>query len=76
MDKIKDFFLNKLVGRIIVRVAASLVAYAASGQLGFQLSLDPNEVNFALNMAAHALISKLKPREKAPEAVAPELPKP
>ena len=62
-DKLKDFLLNKALGRVLVRVAATAVSVAASGQLGFQLSLDPNEVALALTTGANALITWLKPRK-------------
>lgn len=71
-DKIVDFFLNKALGRILVRVSASVVSFLASGQIGLHLQVDPNEVNLLLNALAHSLISKLKPR--APEVPKPEQP--
>ena len=72
-DKVLDFLLNKALGRVAVRVAASTAMYAASGSLGFSLSLDPNELAAAMITGANALISLLKPRKAAP---APEAPKP
>lgn len=65
MEKLKDFFLNKALGKVIVRVSAALVSYLASGQLGFALSLDPNEVALALNAGVQALISLVKHKKPA-----------
>ena len=67
-DRAVDFLLNKVAGRVAVRVAASLAMYAASGALGFSLSLDPNELSAALMIGVNALISVLKPRKSEPAA--------
>lgn len=71
-DKLVDFLLNKALGRVAVRLAASAAMYAASGALGFTLSLDPNELAVAMVTGVNALISLLKPRKSEP---APEAPK-
>ena len=63
LDKLKDFFLDKALGRVVVRVAASLAAYLASGQLGVSLSVDPNELAAALMTGVNALITLVKPRK-------------
>lgn len=66
-DKLKDFFLNKALGRIAVRAGASLAAYLASGAIGVHISVDPAELSAALVTLVNLLITKLKPRE-APKA--------
>ena len=68
-DKVVDFLLNKALGRIAVRVGASAAMWAASGALGFQLSLDPNELANALIIGVNALITLLKPRKSEPAPV-------
>lgn len=67
-DKFKDFLLNKFAGRMAVRLAASLAAYLASGQLGLKVEIDPVELTALLITGVNILISKLKPREEAPKA--------
>lgn len=70
-EKLKDFLLNQLTGRLLVRASASLVAYLASGSIGLHISVDPSEVNLLLNTLLHGLISKLKPRTKEAALEAP-----
>jgi hypothetical protein len=70
-EKVKEFFLEKALGRIIVRVSASLCAYLASGAIGVQLNLNPAEVTALLSAGVNALISLLKPRVKAEVPAAP-----
>jgi hypothetical protein len=75
MNAIKDFLLNKLAGRILVRLVASGAAALATGQLGFTIDLSPTEqlgLVTALSGLAHSALSWLKPRPKAPEAPAAE----
>lgn len=83
-DSIKDFLLNKALGRILVRVIASGAMYLASGKLGFQFDLTPEQQTQLVGASItgiNALISKLKSRPAAipapalPEAPAPEAPK-
>lgn len=64
-DSIKDFLLNKALGRILVRVVASLAASLASGKLGVKLELTPDQQAQLLTGAvtgANAVITWLKPR--------------
>ncbi len=78
-DKFKDFLINKALGRVLVRLVATLAAGLASGAWGVSVELSPEEMASLVTGAAglvNAAISKLKPREKAPEAApAPEAPK-
>lgn len=64
-DKLKDFFLNKALGRVLVRAAAAGATYLASGALGAPLNVDPQELHALLEVAAQGLISFLKPRKPA-----------
>lgn len=72
-DKLKDFFLNKVVGRMIVRLVGTLAAGLASGAWGVSIELSPAEVASLVSAATglfNAVLSKLKPRksEEAPKA--------
>ncbi len=67
MDKIKDFFLNQLSGRLIVRASISIAAYLASGSVGLAINVDPTAVAALLTAGLNMIITKLKPREKAVE---------
>ena len=74
-DKLKDFLLNKALGRVIVRLVASAATGLASGQLGFSLELSPEQqvqlVGAAIS-GINGLISWLKPR--LPKIVPASLP--
>ena len=73
-EKFKDFLLNKALGRILVRVIASLAAGLSSGAWGISIELSPAE-QLSLVTGATSLvngaISYFKPREKAAEAPKP-----
>lgn len=69
--KVQDFLLNKALGRVIVRVAASAAAALAAGKLGAPLSVDPSQLAAILTGGVNALISLLKPRIPALANVAP-----
>lgn len=75
LDNLKDFLLNKALGRILVRLVASGATYLASGQIGFKLELTPEQqlqlVGGAIG-GVNALISWLKPR--LPKIIPPALP--
>lgn len=76
-DKFKDFLLNKALGRVMVRVVASLATGLASGAWGISIDLSPAEqlsvVTGAMSLINGA-ISYLKPRKSEPAPV-PEAPK-
>ena len=74
LDKIQDFFVNKLLGRLAVRAAVSIAAFLASGQLGASVSVDPAELTALMVAGANALVTLLKKRKSA--LPAPEAPKP
>ena len=74
LEKLQDFFLNKALGRIAVRVAVSLCAYLASGKMGATLTLDPAEVSAALITAVNVIVTALKPRVKVEAPAAPVAP--
>jgi len=64
----KDFLVNKLLGRLLVRGIASAATALATGQLGFTFELTPNQIVqlvAAATAGANMLISKLKPRAPA-----------
>jgi hypothetical protein len=66
LQRLKDFFLNKALGRVIVRLVASGAAYLASGQLGIKIELSPEEqlqLVGAATAGVNALVSLLKPRK-------------
>lgn len=72
-DKIKDFFLNQALGRVITRLVVTGAAGLASGSWGVKIELSPAEIASlvtAVTGVANALLSKLKPRksEAAPSA--------
>lgn len=74
-DKLKDFFINKALGRVIVRLVATFATGLASGAWGVSIELSPAEVASLVTAATggvNALISKLKPRKSEPDAPAPE----
>lgn len=67
LDKIKDFLLNKALGRVLVRVSLAAAAYLASGSIGIKVNVDPNELNALLQMGLQSGLSLLKPRASAPK---------
>ena len=71
LDNVKDFLLNKLLGRLLVRAVACGAAALATGQLGFSIDLSPTEqlgLVTALSTLANGALTWLKPRHGAPEA--------
>jgi hypothetical protein len=60
LDKIQDFFLNKLLGKIAVRLGIALASYAASGKLGLAINMDPREVTALLMAGANAALTWFK----------------
>lgn len=73
-EKVQDFFLNKLLGKIAVRLGIALASYAASGKIGLAIQMDPNEVTALLMAGANAALSWFKHAPVAMPA-APEAPK-
>ncbi len=73
-EKLQDFFVNKLLGKLIVRLAVAAASYAASGQLGLTVNMDPNQVALLLTTGANAALTFLK--HKPVELPAPEPIKP
>lgn len=72
LNKLQDFLLNKMAGRLAVRLAASLAMFLASGQLGLAVNVDPAELSALMITGANLLITKLKPRPESPKPDAPE----
>lgn len=56
LAKIEDFFMNHILGKVIASGAASVVAFAASGKLGAQITLDPAQVAAVVGFGAHAIL--------------------
>lgn len=77
-DNLKDFLLNKALGRIAVRLVGSFALTLASGKLGMKVELTPEQqlqLVGAVVGGFNGLVSWLKPRlPKMPDvkAVAPE----
>ena len=63
LNKVKDFFLNKMLGRLLVRAGVSGAAFLASGALGASVSVDPAELTALLVAGANTLVTLLKKRE-------------
>lgn len=71
MNWLKDFLLNKAVGRVLVRAIGTLATGLASGAWGVSIELSPVEQASLVAGAAslfNSALSWFKPREKAPEA--------
>ena len=68
-DKVVDFFLNNLAGRLIVRLSVSLAAYLASGAIGVHVSVDPAELQKWGLIGVNLLVTALKPRDSQLPAV-------
>lgn len=65
MDTLLNFFLNKTLGRVIVRLVGSAATSLASGKLGVQLELSPEQQSQLVLGAVSAFnagLSWLKPR--------------
>lgn len=77
-ESLKDFLLNKALGRVAVRIVGSIAMGLASGQIGVKIELTPEqqaELVLGVVSGFNGLLSWLKPRiPKMPElkAVAPE----
>lgn len=74
-DRLKYFFLNKALGRIITRLVMTLASGLATGAWGVSIELSPVEIASLVSAATslvNASISYLKPRKSEP---APEAPK-
>ncbi len=73
-EKIQDFFLNKLLGKLIVRVAIAAASYAASGKLGLAINMDPNAVAALLTAGVNSALTYFKhqplptPQSEQPKA--------
>ncbi len=66
-DKLEDFFLNKLIGQLIVRAAVTAAAFAAGpaataalGKAGLSVSIDPTQLATALQGLAHSALSVIR----------------
>ncbi len=60
LNKIEDFFFNKLLGKIIARAALTGAAFVAGpkvsgllGQVGVSVSVSPEALGAALTVGAH-----------------------
>ena len=65
LDKLLNFFLNKTLGRVIVRAVGSLAIGLASGKMGVKIELTPEqqlELVLGATSGFNALLSWLKPR--------------
>jgi hypothetical protein len=71
LNKIQDFFINKMLGRLLVRAGVSAAAFLASGQLGASVNVDPSELTALLVAGANALVTLLKKRKSEVPAEAP-----
>lgn len=72
LEKIQDFFLNKLLGKIVLRLGIAIASYAASGKIGLAIQMDPNQVSALLMAGANSALTWFK---HAPVSM-PEAPKP
>lgn len=71
-DKVKDFFLNQLLGKLVVRGGIVIASYLASGHIGASINVNPNEVSAVLMLGANWLLTVFKHEPK----VVPVVPAP
>lgn len=69
-DKLQDFFLDKIAGKLLLRAGIVAASYLASGKLGTSVSVDPAEITALLSVAGHWLLDLYKNRRsQAKESV-------
>lgn len=76
MNRILDFFANRLLGQLIARAAVTAAAFVAGpvaqqalGHVGLSVTVDPQQLAAAVQAGAHMLYSAIKAKvAPAPKA--------
>lgn len=67
-EKVKDFFFNRLAGKLIARAAVTIAGFLASGTLGASVHINPDELSALMIAGSHAVYEWVKHKtNKKPE---------